>query len=508
MRLGKELEGWKLADEVYDADGYNVTAHNLVTLRSNITKFATIESDGFTIRMDPREAKIYGDRVLELLREAKSHLGKKYDIQVSEPIVVEIFPKQQDFAIRTFGLPGGGGYLGVCFGSVITMNSPASQGTSPTNWRSVLWHEYCHVVTLQKTKNKMPRWLSEGISVYEERLADSTWGQSLNFKNREMILGEDLTPVSQLSGAFLRPKSAAHLQFAYFESSLVVRYLVEKYGIETIKRILQDLEMGLTINQSLSRYTGSIKLLDKEFETYARNLARNYAQEVEFEIPELGGKLDPKSISVLAERSPRNFALQLQHLKFLIAAEDFENAKKVAEKLIELHPQAAVSYKILADIAFKTNQAELEKASLEKFVARQNDSFESRLRLAEIAEAAKDWKQVRHHAEQAVAINPLLPASHRLLAKSGRQTKDALLVVRSYRALLEMNPLDPADVHFRLAEALVEIKDWKNARRHILLSLEQAPRFREAHQLLLRIHRNDPKSPATTLEVNDKEPTP
>ncbi len=39
----------------------------------------------------------------------------------------------------------------------------------------VLWHEFCHVITLQKTGNKIPRWLSEGISVFEERRADVRW---------------------------------------------------------------------------------------------------------------------------------------------------------------------------------------------------------------------------------------------------------------------------------------------------------------------------------------------
>ena len=44
--------------------------------------------------------------------------------------------------------------------------------------------------------NKMPRWLSEGISVYEERQADPTWGQSINPLYRKMLLGDDLTPVA------------------------------------------------------------------------------------------------------------------------------------------------------------------------------------------------------------------------------------------------------------------------------------------------------------------------
>ena len=41
--------------------------------------------------------------------------------------------------------------------------------------RAVLWHEFTHVVTLTATKNKMPRWLSEGISVHEERQARASY---------------------------------------------------------------------------------------------------------------------------------------------------------------------------------------------------------------------------------------------------------------------------------------------------------------------------------------------
>ena len=60
LRLGQELEGWKLADEVFDEDQYSVVAHNLVTLRDEISKFKTLQHDGFVVRMDAREAEIYG----------------------------------------------------------------------------------------------------------------------------------------------------------------------------------------------------------------------------------------------------------------------------------------------------------------------------------------------------------------------------------------------------------------------------------------------------------------
>ena len=65
LRLGQEQQGWKLAREVYDSDGYNIYAHNLVTLEDHISEFHTLRSQGFILRMDAREAILFGQRALE-----------------------------------------------------------------------------------------------------------------------------------------------------------------------------------------------------------------------------------------------------------------------------------------------------------------------------------------------------------------------------------------------------------------------------------------------------------
>src|SRR5262249_12289510 len=197
LRMGDEAEGWKLAEEVQKQDGYDVEAYNLVNLRETMAKFTTLTNQNFLLRMGGHEAAIYGEPALGLLEQARSNLCAKYGLEVKRPTIVEVFPQQKDFAVRTFGMPGNPGYLGVCFGSLVTANSPASHPGHPINWQAVLWHEFCHVVTLQKTRNKMPRWLSEGISVYEEIQANPSWGQRMNPRYREMVLGDELTPVSQ-----------------------------------------------------------------------------------------------------------------------------------------------------------------------------------------------------------------------------------------------------------------------------------------------------------------------
>ncbi len=48
-----------------------MVAYNLVTLRDRLAGFRTLEDDGFVVRMDGREADLYGQRVLALLRRAQ-----------------------------------------------------------------------------------------------------------------------------------------------------------------------------------------------------------------------------------------------------------------------------------------------------------------------------------------------------------------------------------------------------------------------------------------------------
>ena len=54
LRLGKEDQGWQLADEVFKADQYNVVAFNLATLHDNISKFRTLQNEHFIVRLHTR----------------------------------------------------------------------------------------------------------------------------------------------------------------------------------------------------------------------------------------------------------------------------------------------------------------------------------------------------------------------------------------------------------------------------------------------------------------------
>ena len=491
LRLGDEEEGWQLASAVHDADQYHVVAFNLMSLKDQIDRYRELTIDGFRVRMQAREAELYGQQVLDLLSEARNALCPKYDVELkNEPIVVEIFPRQQDFAIRTFGLPGGAGYLGVCFGRVITANSPASQGNSPSNWQSVLWHEYCHVVTLTKTNNRMPRWLSEGISVYEERQRHPAWGQRMTPGFRQMILGEELTPVSELSGAFLRPKSAQHLQFAYYESSLVVDFLIKHHGLETLLHVLTDLGAGMPINDSLGRYFGSPAALDAEFAEYARQRAKELAPKLDWDPDVVPDLPTDRAVSEALVKHPQNFWLLRRRGVQLVSAKQWREARELLETLYQSYPEDTSegnAAQLLAVVYRNLDDTESEQEILRALAKRDDDAIPVYLRLMELDKLNEDWTRLRENAERVLAVNPMLTAGHENLSIAARHLDAHEQVVAAERSLLQLDPADPAKAHFQLAKALQRIGEDSEAKRHVLLALEVAPRYRAAQRLLLEL---------------------
>ncbi len=515
LRLGEVDEGWKLAGEVHQADAYDVAAFNLVTLQQEMSRFSTLEDETFILRMDAHEARVYGPRVLDLLHRAEDRLSEKYGLELTEPVTVEIFPDPADFEVRTFGMPGIPGFLGVCFGKVITANSPASQGASPSSWEAVLWHEFCHVVTLQLTRNRMPRWLSEGISVYEEQLADPRWGQSMTPVWREKILSGDMTPVSELSSAFLGAKDGGDLQFAYFESALVVEYLVDTFGLDALKAVLSDLAEGLPINESLPRHTDDMAALEEGFVAFAKQRAEELAPEVDWTLPDLTGLLNADDSEPLLREwvaeHPQNVRGLMIFTDVLIANERWDEAKHMLRRAIELSPTNVAGdnpYIKLAALQRETGDTEAEVETLESLATYDANSTVTFLRLMELAGPREDWESLERNASRLMGVNPLTSQPHAALATVAEHRGDSATAVTAYRSLLDLSPNDPAGLHFRLAKHLAALGEDQQSKRHVLKALEDAPRFRDAQRLLLELTSVQPSSVESEAAPETSDPQP
>jgi tetratricopeptide (TPR) repeat protein len=107
-------------------------------------------------------------------------------------------------------------------------------------------------------------------------------------------------------------------------------------------------------------------------------------------------------------------------------------------------------------------------------------------RLMEIGMDQQDWQQVLDNGERYLAVNPLLGTVYWHMGQAHEALDRPEQAIASYQYLLHLDPADPVELNFRLAR-LFQDQDPVTAKRHLLEALADAPRFRAAHQLLLKM---------------------
>lgn len=487
MRLGNEDEAWQWAQQAREEDPYSVVALNLTRLREVVDGFDEVVTEHFRVKMDPREMQVYGGRVIELLELGMEQLGDKYGLEIEQPVVVEFYPRQQDFAVRTFGVPGGAGILGACFGGVVTMNSPGGPGAGTSNWESTLWHELCHVVTLTVTRNRMPRWLSEGISVYEERRQDPGWGQRMAPHHRRAILQDDaLVPLDGMSAAFLRPASGTDLMFAYFQASLVVEWLVEREGEQVLNLLMRDLAADLTIEHSLATRVGPIEELDAGFREWALQQAAAFGRGADWDNTDPFAP--PDNPAAYLEVHPNHVPSLASRAAELAAGGDWQALRELGRHWQSLVPgdtSANGPMQALARAARGLEDVAGEIEVLDRWTRAQASHLPGAERLFELAGEQDDPELLLTAGRRILAIQPMRPEVHSAMAAAAGSLDQHDQAVRSWQAVAALEPAHP-HAHFQLA-TLLRATDPERARRHVIDALAEAPRDRTAQALLLEL---------------------
>ena len=136
-------------------------------------------SPRFRFVIEGKESELLATYLSELAEAAYDSLAARYQYSPPTPIRLEVYRSHADFSVRTVGLAGLGA-LGVSFGTTLAMDSPAARDAGEFNWGSTFWHELAHTFTLGASEHRVPRWLSEGLSVLEERRARLGWGADVS----------------------------------------------------------------------------------------------------------------------------------------------------------------------------------------------------------------------------------------------------------------------------------------------------------------------------------------
>ncbi len=173
--------------------------------------------------------------VLDLVNRTIETYSKRYGFTLKQPVIVELYPDHDDFAVRIAGLPGIG-LLGVTFGYLVAMDSPTGRADDTFHWGTTLWHEMAHVFTLEATNHLVPRWFSEGVSVYEEWSTGPLPGRHIPLPVFAAIKEDKFLPVAELDRGFIRPTYEAQVIVSYMQAGLICEYIAGRFGQEALAR--------------------------------------------------------------------------------------------------------------------------------------------------------------------------------------------------------------------------------------------------------------------------------
>src|SRR5689334_12858802 len=248
LRTGDEPGARVVLERAFKGDPYDVVTFNLLSMMDSLDKFVTVRDGDVVVRMSPDEAPVMREYVVPFAKESIEKLSKQWDFKPAGPIIVEMFPKHDDFAVRTMGLPGMIGALGVCFGQVVVFDSPKARPPGEFSWQETLWHELTHVITLQMSNNRVPRWLTEGISVWEEAYARPDWGRETTVPFAQALEAGKPLKLRNLNEGFQDPEL---IVLSYYQASQVVDYLVKTYGEAKLQAFVKSFAKGLDTEGAL-----------------------------------------------------------------------------------------------------------------------------------------------------------------------------------------------------------------------------------------------------------------
>lgn len=478
LRVNRIDEAQAHLAQAYEGDPYSAQTVNTLRLIDSFENFvvsrhgraADADSDrpGVILRLHEDEADVLEPYVLEIVYDTIETYTQRYEFELEEPVVVELYPEHDDFAVRTAGLPGVG-LLGVAFGYVVAMDSPSAQPTSDFHWGTTLWHEMAHIFTLESTDHLVPRWFSEGVSVFEEWQTGPLPGRRIPPHVLNAIAEDKLLPVAELDAGFIRPSYENQIMVSYMQSGLVCEFIASSWGQSALVEMLDRFRAGDDTVAALEQALGiEAETFDTRFEAYIDS--------------ELGHVIDVlEEWSSARERAAKS-----------LESGDWQAAREAARNAIELYPgyvDQGSPYLVAARAAEELGDREAAIERLETYHANGGADPRGLERLATYLDSAGRRDDALAVLEDVRWVAPLSEGLHERLGDWLLEAGRAEQALTEYEAWQAMEPHDQASVHYKLARAHLALENRDKGREHLLYALEIAPQFREAQQLLLEVVR-------------------
>jgi cellulose synthase operon protein C len=371
--------------------------------------------------------------------------------------------------VRTLGLPGQGGLLGVTFGLVVAMDSPSARAPGQFNWATTIRHELSHVFVVTATHHLVPRWFTEGLAVHEESATNPRWGDRLTPDIVNALRHKQLLPVKDLERGFVRPRYPTQVMVSYFQAGKMCDYIAERWGDDALLGMVHSFGDRKTTEQAIQEnLRESPEQFDKDFSAW----------------------LDKQTQTVVQHFDEWKKQMESAHAQ-LDAGKTQEAIKQgtSASNLYRDYVQGGSAYEVLAKAHQAQGDIGAAAAVLEVYRDRGGRDVATLKQLADLEQKLKQPKKAIDTYRGLLDVYLEDEEVHRKLGSLELESGDPNIAVREYRAVLALDRSDPAQSHYDLARALVAAQRTNDARDEVLASLEAAPDFKPAQQLLLKLNK-------------------
>jgi tetratricopeptide (TPR) repeat protein len=476
MRLGQEEEPRQQLQQCYN-NGYRdaATVNSLRLLDSLKTTFASLKTDTTILKLDQKEANLLQPYLDDLLKRAIATYSQKYAMTLPGPVQVEVYPNHEDFAVRTYGMPGLGA-LGVTFGTVVAMDSPSGRPPGSFNWASTLWHEMNHVFVLTATRHRVPRWFAEGVAVHEEGQGNPRWANRLTPEIVVALKDKKLLPVAQLDRGFVRPDYPAQILVSYYQAGRICDYIESRWGAG---KLVDMVHRFARLEPTPDVIQHALTMTPAEFDT------------------QFQAWLDKEAGPIVTHFD--EWRTRLKRLVDLFNRHQYEEAATEGEAVRRMYPEYvgdANAYALLADVHIAQGNKAAAIAVLADY---QKFGGENPATLKKLASLQEEAGQLREAAATLDEINEIYPVNdeelHRRLGDLWLTQNNYPAAIREYAGVVALHPLDKAGALYNLAKAYFAARQVDKAEQQVLAALEVAPGYRPAQQLLLQIEDAHAKRP-------------
>lgn len=396
-------------------DPFNAETSNYLALLNELVDYDQLPTEHFLIQFDEARDPLAAELFAEYLDEMKEDVSRIYRWSPAEKTRIQIFPTHDRFSVRVAGDPFVG-TVGACTGPVIAMVTPRDHAETlgAYDWAQVVRHEFTHTITLGRTNNRIPHWMTEGLAVREEHVpVRQEWLELLSMAYAK----QELFPVAELTWGFVRPRKPTDRSLAYAQSWLVCEYLVERWGEEKLHALLDAFGEG---KQEAEVFRTVLEVELAQFDADFRERMSRHMRE--------WGRLPEQAEAY--ESSVREGELAIKRRDFPAAITAFEQARR-------LRPMDEQPMRRLAGLYLAKDTLDEPNGLAMLLALHERTDKDNRFakRVARLLLDRGEHAKAQSLAYDAVQIGPYDRAAHELLREAAQAAGDAETVNKQERRL-------------------------------------------------------------------------